>query len=186
MNNKHIAKALTLAKPLKPSQSPTSALPTSSARDTFHTTAMSRNNISPAHFRSIQTSDPMAQLSVDPFATPQQSVQVNVINELSRTQGNFTQRHRSLQTPFASESTYQPQSSARKPEMGTRKSSIQPARLHPIEHDPVFDLGDCHIPRNMVYTSRREDNDMEMVRTKLRRNLIFHKDYQEFYNSREG
>lgn len=38
----------------------------------------------------------------------------------------------------------------------------------------------------MVYTSRREDNDIEMVRTKLRRNLIYHKDYQEFYNSKEG
>ena len=51
---------------------------------------------------------------------------------------------------------------------------------------PEMDLGDHSIPRNLKYSSRAKDNDIEQIRRRLRENRIAHHKFDAFLENKEG
>ena len=47
-------------------------------------------------------------------------------------------------------------------------------------------MEDLKIPRFLKVTSRVEDNDLDMVRTKLRKNQVFHMNFNPSLENNEG
>jgi cell fate (sporulation/competence/biofilm development) regulator YlbF (YheA/YmcA/DUF963 family) len=49
-----------------------------------------------------------------------------------------------------------------------------------------MDLGEHSIPRNLKYSSRAKDNDIEQIRRRLRENKIAHHKFDAFLENKEG
>lgn len=67
-----------------------------------------------------------------------------------------------------------------------RRRGFKALTLNDSVDPPEMQIGPVVIPPYMKYSSRREDNDIETVRTRLRKNLIFHNDFDPFLDSKLG
>ena len=47
-------------------------------------------------------------------------------------------------------------------------------------------MGRIHLPKHIKYSSMVKDNDIEMIRQRLRRNKIFHLQYDKRLDNEEG
>ena len=47
-------------------------------------------------------------------------------------------------------------------------------------------MGDFHLPKHIKYSSMAKDNDIEMIRQRLRKNRVFHLQFNKELDNNEG